>query len=567
MTEVKIPSLGESISSGIIAGWQVADGDYVEAGQTLLELETDKITQELPAAASGVITLSAKEGDEVEIGTVVATIDETASAGNTATQNEPASGNGGSANGSGDRKQAPAEAQAAPQRADHEAAPGAKSDAAASAGPAAPGGGTVEIKIPALGESITSGILNWTVDEGQNVNGGDTVAELETDKITQELSAEAGGTLSRAVEDGAEVEIGQIVGSISGDGTAAASPAPSAGAPAASGSELNFPLSSAARRVATETGIDPTSVQGTGKGGRVTKGDLLAAAESGASGSTQSPDAAAQRSAASKRMDPEQAAASRPPFPTKREGTKPSQQATEERSSSNGKTTRKKMSPLRRKIAERLVNATQEAALLTTFNEVDMSAIMGLRKRYQDQFVEKHEVKLGFMSFFVKASVEALKTVPGINAQIDGDDIVQNHYYDIGVAVGTEKGLIVPVIRDCDTQSFAGIEKDIIAKAKAARGGKLTMDDLQGGVFTISNGGIYGSMLSTPLLNMPQSGILGLHNIQERPMAVNGEVVIRPMMYLALSYDHRLVDGKEAVTFLVKVKQLIEAPERLLFGI
>ena len=225
------------------------------------------------------------------------------------------------------------------------------------------------------------------------------------------------------------------------------------------------------------------------------------------------------------------------------------------------------MSPLRKKIAERLVAATQEAALLTTFNEVDMSTVMGLRKKHQEAFVDQHGIKLGFMSFFVKAVVHALQAVPQINSQIDGDMLVQNHYYDVGVAVGTDKGLVVPVVRDCDKKSFAQIEQDIGNYAKAARSGKLTIDDLQGGVFTISNGGIYGSMLSTPILNMPQSGILGLHNIQQRAVVVDGEVVARPMMYLALSYDHRVVDGKEAVTFLIKIKEAIEDPERLLFGI
>jgi 2-oxoglutarate dehydrogenase E2 component (dihydrolipoamide succinyltransferase) len=224
------------------------------------------------------------------------------------------------------------------------------------------------------------------------------------------------------------------------------------------------------------------------------------------------------------------------------------------------------MSPLRRKIAAHLVSAQQEAAILTTFNECDMSAIMALRKKVQDSFVEKHGIKLGFMSFFIKAVVEALKSVPQVNARIDGDEIISNHFYDIGVAVGTEKGLIVPIVRDCDGKSFAEIERSIAEYAQRARDGKIQLDDIQGGVFTISNGGIYGSLLSTPILNPPQSGILGMHTIQERPVAINGEVVIRPMMYLALSYDHRIVDGKEAVTFLIRVKECIESPERLLVG-
>jgi 2-oxoglutarate dehydrogenase E2 component (dihydrolipoamide succinyltransferase) len=295
--------------------------------------------------------------------------------------------------------------------------------------------------------------------------------------------------------------------------------------------------SPAVRRLAAETGIDPATVTGTGKGGRVTKGDMLAAASAPVGG-----------------------------VPAPREAS-PVPAVSVPSSSASAKQTRTKMTKLRQTIAKRLVAAQQQAAMLTTFNEVDMSAVMDLRKKYQDDFVKRHGVKLGFMSFFTKAVVQALKEVPGINAQIDGDEIVQNHYYDIGMAVSTDKGLMVPVIRDCDVLDMAGIEKSIADAAKRAREGKITLTDLDGGVFTITNGGIFGSMLSTPILNAPQSAILGLHAINERPVAVNGQVVIRPMMYLALSYDHRLVDGKQAVTFLVKVKQVIEDPARLAIGI
>ncbi|MFP4069671.1 MAG: 2-oxoglutarate dehydrogenase complex dihydrolipoyllysine-residue succinyltransferase, partial [Opitutales bacterium] len=295
--------------------------------------------------------------------------------------------------------------------------------------------------------------------------------------------------------------------------------------------DAHHALSPAARKAAEETGVDVTKIEGSGKDGRVTKNDVLSAAKS-----TPKPGA--------------------------------STKATEAKSkSSDQRESRKKMSPLRRKIAERLVAATQEAALLTTFNEVDMSAVMKLRKQHQETFVERHGIKLGFMSFFTKAVTHALQSVPAVNARIEGDEIVNHHYYDIGVAVGTDKGLMVPVVRDCDRKSFAEIEQDILEYAKAARDGKIQMSDLEGGVFTISNGGIYGSMLSTPIINYPQPAILGLHNIQERPVVVEGEIVARPMMYLALSYDHRLIDGKEAVTFLIKVKEAIEDPSRLLFGI
>lgn len=439
-----------------------------------------------------------------------------------------------------------------------------------------------EVKIPALGESITSGTLaSWRVSDGDIVEAGQVLYELETDKITSEGQAEVGGKITLKAAEGDEVDIGQVVAEIDESQAGASSsnsgeskddleaaleeddaPAPEkakkeapaeAKQPAAPAQESETqkpstsdepaaPLSPAARRVSEEHNIDPASVSGSGKGGRVTKGDLLAALDK-------------------KQSEPE----SKPtPAPTSQPAAKPAAQA---QAPSGARTTRKKMSPLRRRIAERLVAAQREAAILTTFNECDMSQVMKTRKQYQEDFVAAHGIKLGFMSFFLKACVKALQEVPGINAQIEGDTVIQNHYYDIGVAVGTEKGLVVPVVRDCDQKSFAEIEQDILNYAKKAREGKITLEDLQGGVFTISNGGIYGSMLSTPILNRPQSGILGMHNIQERPVAVKGEVVIRPMMYLALSYDHRIVDGKEAVTFLIKVKEAIEDPQRLLFGL
>jgi 2-oxoglutarate dehydrogenase E2 component (dihydrolipoamide succinyltransferase) len=420
--EVKIPALGESISSGILATWHVKSGDYVEAGQALFDLETDKITSEGTAEAAGVIQLQANEGDEVEVGSVIATIDDAASAPGTS-DGEQSQDNAGEA-----------EQADSPQK------------------------------------------------------------EKKQDK-----------------EDGADGED-----------------------PAATDSDATAAHPASVRRLAAESGIQPEDVKGTGKAGRVTKGDMLDAIEQRDKSASEAPSASHQQ---------------------------PADSTATERSS------RKKMTPLRRTIAQRLVQAQQQTAMLTTFNEVDMSAVIRMRKQYQEGFVEKHGIKLGFMSFFTKAVVRALLRNPSINARIDGDEVVTNHYYDIGVAVSTPKGLMVPVVRDCEHKSFAHIEKDIADYAAKAREGKLGFDDLRDGVFTITNGGIFGSMLSTPILNTPQSAILGMHAIQERAVVVNGEVVVRPMMYLALSYDHRIVDGREAVTFLVDVKQAIEDPTRFLLEI
>ncbi|MBK1876370.1 2-oxoglutarate dehydrogenase complex dihydrolipoyllysine-residue succinyltransferase [Pelagicoccus mobilis] len=406
-----------------------------------------------------------------------------------------------------------------------------------------------EVKVPALGESITSGIIAaWNVKDGDYVQKDQVLYELETDKITSEGLAEVAGVISLSAEEGDEVEIGAIIASIdesaeapAGGKAPAAAPAAEEPAPAAAEvpAEQSDAISPAVRRIAAEENIDPATVTGTGKGGRVTKGDMLKAEPTN-------------------RMPAAEPAKPATPAPVK-----PAAAAVP----AGERTTRKRMTPLRAKIAERLVSAQQEAAMLTTFNEADMSAIKKLRAQYQDSFVKKHGIKLGFMSLFVKAVVNALQEVPGLNAQIDGNEIVQNHFYDIGIAVSTPKGLMVPVVRNCDQLSLAEIEQEIINYATKAREGKIGIDDLSGGVFTITNGGIFGSMLSTPILNAPQSGILGMHTIQDRPVAVNGQVEIRPMMYLAVSYDHRIVDGKEAVTFLVKVKQALEDPARLLLGV
>ncbi|MGF1449032.1 MAG: 2-oxoglutarate dehydrogenase complex dihydrolipoyllysine-residue succinyltransferase [Opitutales bacterium] len=429
-----------------------------------------------------------------------------------------------------------------------------------------------EVKVPAMGESISSGILAaWHVSDGDYVEAGQALYDLETDKVTSEGTSEVAGVIQRQATEGDEVEIGQVVALVD---TAAkkpaasddsseresapakiepvAAPEPSQATADSSGNGQHTPAAEApkpatagpaVRRLSAESGVSPESVSGSGPLGRVTKADMVAAIE--------------QLEA----KGPSEASAPAQPTPIKPKAKDEVPEASVERQ------TRRKMTPLRRRIAERLVYAQQEAAILTTFNECDMSAVMALRKKHQDAFVERHGIKLGFMSFFVKATVQALQAVPSINAQIEGETVIQNHFFDIGIAVGTEKGLIVPVVRDCDGKGFAEIEQDIIAYAKRAKAGKIQVGDLEGGVFTISNGGVYGSMLSTPILNPPQSGILGLHNIQERAVVREGQVVARPMMYLALSYDHRLVDGKEAVTFLVKIKEAIEDPARLLFGI
>jgi len=372
--------------------------------------------------------------------------------------------------------------------------------------PVAPGA-VVELKVPAAGESITSAnVAVWRRKEGDIVSQGEVLVTLETDKVSNELEAPVSGRLKIITPEGEEVSIGAVIATIDTGAAASAAPAPAAVAAA--------PVSAA-----------PPAA----------------------------PAAAAPVAAEAPRVKPDFSAA-----------PSPSERPAAAQASQDGRTTRKKMSMLRRKIATHLVNAQQTAAILTTFNEVDMSAVMDLRKAVQDDFVKKHGVKLGFMSFFIKAVTQALKDVPQLNAQIDGNDIVENHFYDIGVAIGTEKGLVVPVLRDADKKGFAEIEKDILDYAKKAKEGKITIEDLTGGVFTISNGGTYGSLLSTPILNPPQSGILGMHTIQQRPVALNGQVVIRPMMYLAMSYDHRLVDGKEAVTFLIRIKECLENPTRLL---
>lgn len=395
-----------------------------------------------------------------------------------------------------------------------------------------------DIMTPALGESVTEAtVARWTKTAGDAVRKDEILVELETDKVSLEVAAPADGVLSEILAaEGETVEPGTVLGKLSaGPAPAKAAPKTEAAQPAAAPpppakAETAKPAAPSARRIAAESQLDLAKVAGTGKDGRVTKGDALAALEARAAA-----PAAAPAPAAPRELHPREE--------------------------------RVRMTRLRQTIARRLKEAQNNAAMLTTFNEVDMSAVMALRNEYKDVFEKRHGVRLGFMSFFVKACIAALKQAPDVNAEIDGQDIIYKNHYDIGVAVGTDRGLVVPVIRDADGMSLAGVEKAIGAMGKKARDGQLALDDLQGGTFTISNGGVYGSLMSTPILNAPQSGILGMHKIQDRPMVVKGQVVIRPMMYLALSYDHRVVDGQGAVTFLVKVKEAIEDPQRLLLDL
>ena len=425
----------------------------------------------------------------------------------------------------------------------------------------------IEVKIPSVGESITSGVVSaWHKKSGEFVNEGEALFTLETDKVSTEIVAEKAGVLETKVPEGREVKIGEVVAIIDDSKRSPSEkreekpkkieaeekdkkPEPekkaAEGKAVAAGADRGGPqptaaatttLSPAVRRIVEEEKLEPEKIRGTGEGGRLTKGDVLAAAQQrGKTDSSAVTSAKAEEKIEFREAEP----------------------------SGDGRFTRKKMSPLRRKIAQQLVMAQHTAAILTTFNECDMSALQELRRSKQDEFAKKTGVKLGLMSFFVKASVEALKAVPVVNGHIEGDDFIQNNFYDIGVAVGTERGLVVPVVRDADRKSFADLERDIADYASRARDGKLKIEDLQGGTFTITNGGVYGSLFATPILNPPQSGILGMHKIMPRPAAVDGKLEIRPMMYLALSYDHRAIDGKEAVTFLIKVKDCIEDPKKL----
>ena len=531
MADIMTPALGESVTEATVAKWTKAAGEAVKKDELLVELETDKVSLEVVAPSDGVLSeIKAGEGATVTPGAVLGVISEGAAA----------------------TPSAPAAQAAAPVATPAPAAPAPAQPPAAA--PAASGG--IDIAVPVMGESVAEGTVGeWKKQAGDTVAKDELLVEIETDKVAVEVSAPAAGVLSIAAPAGTTVTPGQVIGSVGGSGAAAAPAAsPATAAPANTGSAQIAPaqtaaasggaphLSPAVARVVAENNLDASAIQATGPKGNITKGDALAAI-----GQTPAPVASAPAAVA-----PVAAPAAAIP------ATPRADQPREERV---------KMTRLRQTIARRLKESQNTAAQLTTFNEVDMTNVMALRTQYKDAFEKRHGVKLGFMSFFTKAVVAALKEIPAVNAEIDGTDIIYKNHYDIGVAVGTDRGLVVPVLRDADTLTLAGIEKGIGALGKAARDGALTMDQLQGGTFTITNGGTYGSLMSTPILNAPQSGILGMHNIVQRPMAINGEVKIRPMMYVALSYDHRIVDGKEAVTFLVRVKELLEDPQRALLDL
>ena len=493
MTDVRVPTLGESVTEATVATWFKKPGDRVAVDEMLCELETDKVTVEVPAPAAGVMgEIVASEGTTVGVDALLAVINA----------------------GSGAATAAPA------------------------AAPAAAPSAAVDVMVPTLGESVSEATVStWFKKVGDTVAQDEMLCELETDKVSVEVPAPAAGVLTEILAaEGATVAAGGKLAVLGGASASAAAAPTTAAAPApAATASKDVEDGPAAKKAMAEAGISRDAVTGTGRDGRAMKDDVARAVAAAAAAPAPAPVVAAPRA------------------PVAADDA-----AREERV---------KMTRLRQTIAKRLKDSQNTAAMLTTYNEVDMSAVMAQRNEYKDAFEKKHGARMGFMSFFTKACCHALKEVPEVNAEIDGTDIVYKNYVHMGVAAGTPTGLVVPVIRDADQMSFAEIEKAIAEKGRRARDGKLSMAEMQGGTFTISNGGVYGSLMSSPILNPPQSGILGMHKIQDRPVVVNGEIVIRPMMYLALSYDHRIVDGKGAVTFLVRVKEALEDPRRLLLDL
>lgn len=496
--EVKTPVFPESITEGSVATWHKVEGDSVSEGETIVEIETDKVVMEVPAPASGILgNIIKKEGDTVESEEVLATIGEEKEVKNIKSQ---------SANEENKPK-----AQKIIKNADTSE--------------------VFDIKTPTFPESISEGtIATWHKKPGDHVSEDEVIVEIETDKVVMEVPSPKDGVLQAILkQEGDTVLNEEVIGSIAiGDVKSIETKAKSQAQETVSSSDQPH-LSPSVRRAVKENDLDIANVQGTGKGGRITKQDLNTP-------NLSSPKAKSQSSK-----------------PIELTGDRIEK--------------RVKMTRLRKTVAKRLVEVQHTNAILTTFNEVDMKPVMDLRKKYKDLFVKEHGAKLGFMSFFLKASVEALKRFPEVNASIDGDDIVYHGFFDIGVAVGSDRGLVVPVIRNADSKSYADIESEIVEKAMRARDGKLSLEEMQGGTFTITNGGTYGSMLSTPIINAPQSAILGMHNIVERPVVQNGEIVVRPIMYLALSYDHRIIDGSVSVRFLKTIKEMIEDPARLLLQV
>ncbi len=508
--EMKVPTVGESISEVTVAQWTKKDGDIVAMDEVICELESDKATFEVTAESAGKLKIVAQEGETIDIGAVLCQIDESAAADSSSSK----------------------------------AAETSKTEAPKAA--SAPSGEILTMKVPAVGESINEvTISNWSKKTGDMVTLDEVIAEIESDKATFELTAEASGKLEIIANEGETLEIGAAICKIevmeveSSGSTAKQS---SESTPSASSKNENYATghaSPAASKILDEKGISSSDVKGTGKDGRITKEDALTA------------EASKPASAPKAAPAPEKPALSAPII----------------RSGVSREQRREKMSSLRKTVSRRLVSVKNETAMLTTFNEVNMGPVMELRKKYKESFKEKYDVGLGFMSFFTKACTMALKDWPAVNAMIDGEEIVYSDYCDVSIAVSAPKGLVVPVIRNAESLSFDQIEKEVVRLATKARDGKLSIDEMQGGTFTITNGGIFGSMLSTPIINAPQSAILGMHNIVERAVVENGQVVVRPIMYVALSYDHRIIDGRESVSFLVRVKQLLEDPTRLLLGV
>ena len=536
--EITVPAVGESITEVTIAEWTKQDGEYVEMDEVIAELESDKATFELNAEQAGILHIKVEAGETVEVGTLICEIDTSAAGNGKAEENN---------------------AEEAPEKESSAAAEAQPEAKAAPASEPQGGGEPIEMHIPTVGESINEvTIAEWTKEDGEYVELDEVIAEIESDKATFELTAEAAGILRIKAEAGETLEIGALACVIE-PGASSSAQAPAKEQPSEEGTRsteadrLTAPAGGngketyatghaapAAAKILAEKGIDPKNVQGTGRDGRITKEDAEKA----------------QKQAAP-------AARKEAPAPKK------AQEAPQPQTSGEGnrQQRREKMTSLRKTVSRRLVAAKNETAMLTTFNEVDMKPVMDMRKKYKEAFKEKYEVNLGFMSFFTKAACMALKEWPAVNAMIDGEEIVYNDYCDVSIAVSSPKGLVVPVIRNAEAMSFDQVEKEVVRLAKKARDGKLSIDEMTGGTFTITNGGIFGSMLSTPIINQPQSAILGMHNIVERPVAINGQVEIRPVMYVALSYDHRIIDGRESVSFLYRIKELIEDPSRLLLGI
>lgn len=527
-TEIKAPTFPESVAEGTVAAWHKKPGDSVERDELIVEIETDKVVLEVVAPEAGTLTdVMAEEGDTVESEQVLGKIGEGSASGS---KEEKSSGDD-----SADKTEEKPDAKASEE----------KQEKPASGGNG--GGKQHDVKAPSFPESIQEGtVATWHKKVGEAVKRDDVLADIETDKVVLEVVAPADGALAEIkAEEGSQVESEAILATFTEGGGSDQTSAPSSSGASSSNDASDEGadekvgdkiLAPAARKMVAEHDLDVSKIEGTGKGGRILKEDVQKAVKDG-SAKKAAKSAAPAKSAAAPAAEGERIEKRVP------------------------------MSRLRQTIAKRLVQAQQTAAMLTTYNEVDMTEIMALRAQYKETFLKAHDIKLGFMGFFVKAASEGLKRFPDVNASIDGTDIVYHGYQDIGVAVSTDRGLVVPVLRDTDSMKIADVERKIVDFGKRGRDGKLGMDDMIGGTFTITNGGTFGSLMSTPIINPPQTAILGMHKIQDRPMAVNGKVEIRPMMYLALSYDHRMIDGKDAVQFLVTLKELLEDPARLLLDV